>query len=143
MGDDKDKEMILQMVNFYLRWLFEVLGALHEVPAFAGRRVYYVQLYIVLVIPAKAGTSCNAMRINYTKHNLNKLEDIFSETEYVLRYEKGNFQSGYCILNETKVAVVNKFYTIDGKINCLIDILKSFLQKQVELMIYRFSLILF
>lgn len=65
------------------------------------------------------------MQIKYTKHLLNKLEDIFSESEYILRYEKGNFQSGYCILNEAKVAVVNKFFTMDGKINCLIDILKS------------------
>lgn len=65
------------------------------------------------------------MKIKYTKHYLNKLEDLFSETDYALRYEKGNFQSGYCILNETKVAVVNKFFTVDGKINCLVDILKS------------------
>jgi hypothetical protein len=65
------------------------------------------------------------MEIKYTKHFLNKLENIFSESDYILRYEKGNFQSGYCILNETKVAVVNRFYTLEGKINCLIDILRS------------------
>ncbi len=65
------------------------------------------------------------MSIKYTKHFLNKLEDLFSETDYILRYEKGNFQSGYCILNDSKIAIVNKFFTIDGKINCLVDILKS------------------
>ncbi len=65
------------------------------------------------------------MEIRYTKHFLNKLENIFSESDYILRYEKGNFQSGYCILNENKVAVVNKFYTLEGKINCLIDILRE------------------
>ena len=65
------------------------------------------------------------MQVKYTKHYLNKLEDLFSETEYSLRYEKGSFQSGYCILNDTKVAVVNKFFAVDGKINCLVDILKS------------------
>lgn len=65
------------------------------------------------------------MQIKYTKQLLNKLEDLFSETDYILRYEKGNFQSGYCILNEARVAVVNKFFTLDGKINCLIDILKA------------------
>ena len=65
------------------------------------------------------------MQIRYTKHFLNKLEDIFAETDYILRYEKGNFKSGYCILKETRVAVVNKYYTQEGKINCLIDILKS------------------
>ena len=65
------------------------------------------------------------MSIKYTKQFLSKLESIFSESEYLLRYEKGNFQSGYCILNDSKVAIVNKYYTVEGKINCLIDILKS------------------
>lgn len=48
-----------------------------------------------------------------------------SETDYVLRYEKGNFQSGYCILNESKVAVVNKFFALEGKVNSLVEILRS------------------
>ncbi|MGF1638000.1 MAG: hypothetical protein ACFCUU_13065 [Cyclobacteriaceae bacterium] len=65
------------------------------------------------------------MEIKYTKHFLNKLEDLFSETNYHLRYEKGQFKSGYCILNESKVAVVNKFYSLEGKINCLIEILRE------------------
>lgn len=65
------------------------------------------------------------MKIKYSKHFLNKLEDIFSESDYVLRYEKGNFQSGYCILNETKVAIVNKYFSLEGKINSLLEILKS------------------
>lgn len=65
------------------------------------------------------------MQTKSTKHFLNKLEDLFSETDFVLRYEKGNFQSGYCILKDTKVAVVNKFYTTDGKITCLLEILKT------------------
>ena len=65
------------------------------------------------------------MVIKYSKHFLNKLEDLLAETEYVLRYERGNFQSGWCILKDTKIIVVNKFFAIDGKINCLLDIIKS------------------
>ncbi|MEQ8473565.1 MAG: hypothetical protein RIC35_20375 [Marinoscillum sp.] len=65
------------------------------------------------------------MEIKYTKHFLNRLEDIFSETDYMLRYEKGNFQSGYCILKETKIAIVNKYYSLDGKINSLLEIIKQ------------------
>jgi len=65
------------------------------------------------------------MTIKYTSHFLNKLEDVMSETEYILRYEKGNFQSGYCILNESKVAVVNKFFALEGKVNSLIEILRA------------------
>jgi hypothetical protein len=65
------------------------------------------------------------MEIRYSKHFLNKLEDVFSESDYILRYEKGNFKSGYCIIRDTKVIVVNKFYSLEGKINCLLEILKS------------------
>ncbi len=68
------------------------------------------------------------MQIKYTKHFLNKLEDVFAESDYILRYEKGQFKSGYCILKETQVVVINKYYSLEGKINCLLDILK-----QVEL----------
>lgn len=65
------------------------------------------------------------MQVKYTQQFLNKLEDLFSETEYILRYEKGNFQSGYCILKDTKIAIVNKYFTLDGKINSLIEIIRS------------------
>ena len=61
----------------------------------------------------------------YTKANLNKLEDLISETEYILRYEKGNFKPGYCILKDKKVIIVNKYYQIDGKINCLLEIIRE------------------
>jgi hypothetical protein len=65
------------------------------------------------------------MEIKYTNHFLSKLEDIFAESDYILRYEKGNFQSGFCVLNANKIAIVNKYYSLDGKINSLIEILKS------------------
>jgi len=65
------------------------------------------------------------MEIRYSRHFLNKIEDIFSESDYILRYEKGNFKSGYCIINDSKVVVVNKFYSLEGKINCLLEILKT------------------
>lgn len=65
------------------------------------------------------------MQIKYTKHFLNKLEDVFAESDYILRYEKGNFKSGYCILNDNRIAIVNKYYTTEGKVNCLVEILKS------------------
>lgn len=65
------------------------------------------------------------MNIRFTNQFLSKLEDLFAESEYILRYEKGNFNSGYCLLHDTKIAIVNKYYTVEGKINCIIDILKS------------------
>jgi hypothetical protein len=65
------------------------------------------------------------MEIKYTTQFLSKLEDIFSESDYMLRYEKGNFHSGYCLLKETHVAIVNKYYPLEGKVNSLIEILKQ------------------
>lgn len=65
------------------------------------------------------------MPVKYSKQYLHKLEDLMAETDFVLRYEKGSFKSGYCILNSKKVAIVNKYFTHEGKINCLIDIFKS------------------
>lgn len=63
--------------------------------------------------------------IKYTKNYLSKLEDVIAESDYMLRYEKGNFKPGWCLLRESKIIIVNKFYTMEGKINCLVDILRS------------------
>ncbi|MGM0945636.1 MAG: hypothetical protein ACQEW9_10660 [Bacteroidota bacterium] len=65
------------------------------------------------------------MAIRYTKHFLDKLENLFAASEYILRYEKGNFKSGYCILNDNKIVIVNKYFPLEGKINALIDILNE------------------
>ena len=61
--------------------------------------------------------------MKYTQHTLDKLEEILQELEYVFRYERGTFQSGYCILEQKKVVVLNKFLQIEGRINTLIDII--------------------
>jgi hypothetical protein len=63
--------------------------------------------------------------IKYTTQFLTKLEDMIAESDYVLRYEKGNFKSGYCLLREQKIMIINKFFTTEGKINALLDILKN------------------
>ncbi|MCC5920397.1 MAG: hypothetical protein LAT68_00910 [Cyclobacteriaceae bacterium] len=65
------------------------------------------------------------MPVKHTKHYLNKLEDLFAESDYILRYERGSFKSGYCVIRDSKVVVVNKFFDTEGRINCLIDILKQ------------------
>lgn len=63
--------------------------------------------------------------LNFTKHNLKKIETLFEELTYTVRYEKGNFQSGYCIVENKNIVVINKFYDTEGRINCLIDILSG------------------
>jgi hypothetical protein len=54
---------------------------------------------------------------------LDKLEAIPEQAGYVLRYERGTFQSGYCILEQKKVVVLNKFLQIEGRINTLVDLI--------------------
>lgn len=61
--------------------------------------------------------------MKYTQNTLDKIERILDEMEYVVRYERGNFQSGYCILEAKKVVVLNKFLQMEGRINTLIDII--------------------
>jgi hypothetical protein len=63
--------------------------------------------------------------IKYTLHFLRKLEDIFAESNYYLRYEKGTFKSGYCVLKDQQIIVVNNYYSLDGKINCLVEVLRK------------------
>ena len=60
--------------------------------------------------------------MKYTQGILDKIEKIIEESGYVIRYEKGTFQSGYCILQEKKVVVLNKFFQTEGRINTLIDL---------------------
>ena len=61
--------------------------------------------------------------MKYTQHNLDKIEKVVEECGYVIRYERGTFQSGYCILQDRKVVVLNKFFQTEGRINTLIDLM--------------------
>jgi len=63
--------------------------------------------------------------IKYTQQFLAKIEDMIAESDYVLRYEKGNFKSGYCLLRDQKIMIVSKFFTTEGKINTLLEIVKG------------------
>lgn len=63
------------------------------------------------------------MSIKYNPATLNKIEKLIEEAGYVMRYERGTFQSGYCILEQKKVIVLNKFLQTEGRINTMIDLL--------------------
>ena len=73
------------------------------------------------------------MSFKYTANTLKKLEQLFEEARYIIRYEKGNFNSGYCILEDKRVVVINKFLNAEGRINALIEILPSVIVKEEEL----------
>ena len=61
--------------------------------------------------------------MKYTQAALDKIEKIIEEAGYVIRYERGTFQSGYCILEQKKVVVLNRFLLLEGRINTLIDLI--------------------
>lgn len=73
------------------------------------------------------------MSFKYTPNTLKKLEELFEEARYIIRYEKGNFNSGYCILEERRVVVINKFFNVEGRINALVEILQNITVKEEEL----------
>ena len=73
------------------------------------------------------------MSFKYTANTLKKLEQLFEEARFIIRYEKGNFNSGYCLLEEKRVAVINKFLNVEGRINALVEILPTITVNESEL----------
>ncbi len=73
------------------------------------------------------------MSFKYTPNTLKKLEQLFEEARYRVRYEKGNFNSGFCVLEDKRIAVINRFLNIEGRINALIEILPTLQVNEEEL----------
>lgn len=63
--------------------------------------------------------------IKPTKTNLSKVELILTELGYDIIYEKGNFKSGYCIVENKKVVVISKFFQTEARINTILDIIST------------------
>lgn len=73
------------------------------------------------------------MSFKYTANTLKKLEQLFEEARFTIRYEKGNFNSGYCILEDKRIAVINRFLNVEGRINALVEILPTITVHEEEL----------
>jgi hypothetical protein len=71
--------------------------------------------------------------LKYTTSTLNRIQELVKEAGYILRYEKGNFKSGYCVLRDKKVIVINKYFETEARINSLIEILPTLEFKMEEL----------
>ncbi len=72
--------------------------------------------------------------MKYTRTTLEKTQNLFKENGYTVRYEKGSFQSGYALVENKKIVVINKFFDVEARINTLIEIMN-----QVELDFSLFS----
>lgn len=64
--------------------------------------------------------------ISITQYNLDKIEALFEALGYKVRYEKGNFKTGACVIQNAKMIVVNKFSNLEIKINSLIQLVREF-----------------
>lgn len=73
------------------------------------------------------------MSFKYTPNTLKKLEQLFEEARYRVRYEKGNFNSGFCVLEDKRIAVINRFLNVEGRINALVEILPTLQVNEEEL----------
>ena len=58
-----------------------------------------------------------------TQTTLDKLEDILGESDFVVRYVRGNFQSGWCLLEAKRIVVLNKFLNLEARINTLLELI--------------------
>ncbi|UIR57021.1 hypothetical protein LZQ00_04210 [Sphingobacterium sp. SRCM116780] len=63
--------------------------------------------------------------VAFTQGNIDKIEELFKDQGYKVRYEKGTFKTGACMLQNSHVVVVNKFSNLEMKIQSLISILNE------------------
>lgn len=68
-----------------------------------------------------------------TKHLQSKLEELFKALGYQVRYEKGTFKSGHCVLEDQNVIVINKFFPMESKVNALVEIART-IESDAELL---------
>ncbi len=65
------------------------------------------------------------MRKSFSKSSLKKLETLFMLLGFTVRYEKGQFKSGYCIVKDRNIVVLNKFFETKERIKILDSVLES------------------
>lgn len=63
--------------------------------------------------------------VKYTKGYLSRLEDLVTESGYFVRYERGNFKSGYCVLKESQLILINNFLPLEGRVNCMLELVAA------------------
>ena len=56
---------------------------------------------------------------------LAELEEVADRLGYKIRYEKGNFEGGYCVLKESRLLVVNSRNEIERRIIIVAKSLKE------------------
>ena len=63
--------------------------------------------------------------LTLTTHTLEKLELLLKTGGYKVRYEKGNFKTGACLLQNSKIIVINRFSNLESKVLALAELLRE------------------
>lgn len=63
--------------------------------------------------------------MRFTKGTQDKLQKILESQGYEVRYEKGSFKGGYCVVHNQQTVIINKFFPIEGMIHALVEVVKS------------------
>ena len=63
--------------------------------------------------------------IKLTQHTLDRLEELLLQAGYTIRNEKGNFKSGSCVLEASKVIVLNKFAPVESKVGFVVEAIQN------------------
>ncbi len=63
--------------------------------------------------------------LTLTTHTLEKLEILLRTAGYRVRYEKGNFKTGACLLLNNRIIVVNKFSNLESKIQAIAELIRG------------------
>ena len=63
--------------------------------------------------------------LTFTNHTLEKLEMLLKTAGYKVRYEKGNFKTGACLLQSGRIIVVNRFSNLESKILAFTELIHA------------------
>mgnify|MGYP006309244465 CR=1 FL=1 len=61
--------------------------------------------------------------MKYNKKTLKKVEELLELAGYRLRRERGNFAPGHCVIEQSKVVVINKYLDVEAQLLALVDLL--------------------
>lgn len=60
--------------------------------------------------------------LTFTQHTLEKLELLLKTAGYRVRYERGNFKTGSCLLQHNRMVVINKFSNLESRIQAIAEL---------------------
>ena len=83
------------------------------------------------------------MALSITAHTLEKLEQLLRSLDFRVRYEKGRFKTGSCVLADEKIIVINKFSTLEAKIQSLAELIRQSNFDEISLQDNQKKLLLF